>query len=215
MSAEPKLKSIDTCTPNLLPEILRFRPRRRSRTDKIARLPKPLRDSINEMLDEGLPYKEIIQRLGDHGKHLNKQNISRWKQGPYQEYLKGQDFNEFTRHQMEFAAELLPEMPENSRQLQEACNRIAALQVFNALLRQGAALVTNTLQLQPENFYKLANTIYKISSAELDLAKHRRMLRKAELRETLAPSGPFPLDPVALLTTKRPLLPAQVTPSHG
>src|ERR1043166_31662 len=105
MNPQPKPKPINTYTPNLLPEILRSRPRRRYRTDKIARLPKAVRDSINQMLDEGLAYKEIIQRLGEHGKHLNKQNISRWKQGPYQEYLKDQDFREFPRQQMEFATE--------------------------------------------------------------------------------------------------------------
>src|SRR5262245_58747640 len=86
--------------PDFIPEILRFRPRRRRRTDKIARLPSAVRASINFMLDEGLPYKEIIQRLGEHGKNLSKQNLSRWKQGAYQDYLYDQQHN---RLQMEFA----------------------------------------------------------------------------------------------------------------
>src|SRR4051794_19586405 len=42
---------------------------------KVARLPIALRDQINRLLDDGDPYKVIIEKLGEPGKHLNEHNI--------------------------------------------------------------------------------------------------------------------------------------------
>jgi hypothetical protein len=176
MNTQPKLHSADTYTSNLLPEILRFKPRRRYRTDKIARLPQSVRDSINHLLDEGLPYKQIIQNLGPHGKGLTKQNLSRWKQGPYQEYLKDQDFKDFTRHQMEFAARLLREIPEDSVQIRESCSRIAALQTLDALMHHGSSVLKHTLQNRPESILSLYNTICNLANADLNKRKARSRL---------------------------------------
>ena len=159
-------------TPNFIPEILRFRPQhRRRRTDKIARLPSAVRASLHHMLDEGLPYKEIIQRLGEHGKNLSKQNLSRWKQGAYQDYLYDQQLAEHNRLQMEFAAELLPEIPEASRELAEACNRLAAIQTFAALSDQGPALLSKALNSDPINFLRLSDTICRQANVALQAKK--------------------------------------------
>src|ERR1041384_6093440 len=62
----------------------------RYRRGTIARLPKEVRRRINEMLDDGLPYLEIIRRLGDPGKDLNEDMLHRWKMGGYQDYLREQ-----------------------------------------------------------------------------------------------------------------------------
>lgn len=59
----------------------------RPRNGKIARLPEPIRNCINQMLDEGLPFQIIRERLGDLGQHLNAQNLSNWKHlGGYQNW---------------------------------------------------------------------------------------------------------------------------------
>ena len=60
---------------------------RRRRAGKIARLPQPVRDSINLMLRDGLPYATIIARLGEDGKGLNKDNLSRWRKADHQDWL--------------------------------------------------------------------------------------------------------------------------------
>src|ERR1700748_337231 len=62
----------------------------RRRRGEVARLPKEIRERINEMIDDGFPYKRIIEALGDHGKGLNEDIMHRWKTGGYQDYLNEQ-----------------------------------------------------------------------------------------------------------------------------
>src|SRR5437867_11393661 len=79
------------------------------RNGKIARLPKPTRDMINQMIDDGLPYPVIIDELGEAGEGLNTQNLCNWKQGGYQDWLKQKAFLERAKAQMEAAVDLLRE----------------------------------------------------------------------------------------------------------
>ena len=46
------------------------------------------------MLDDGLPYADIVARLGDVGKSLNKDNLSRWRQHQHQDWLEEQFLKE-------------------------------------------------------------------------------------------------------------------------
>src|SRR5437773_716794 len=58
------------------------------RTGTVARLPKPVRDEINQLLDDGLSYPQLIRQLGASGKTLDPDHIRRWKSGGYQDYLR-------------------------------------------------------------------------------------------------------------------------------
>jgi len=42
---------------------------------KVAHLPKKLREEVNEMIDEGLTYAEIIYRLGPAGAAITERNV--------------------------------------------------------------------------------------------------------------------------------------------
>jgi hypothetical protein len=63
---------------------------------KISRLPQPLRDQLNLLLRDGLPYAAIIAALGPAGKHLNKNNLSRWRKADHQDWLAQQHYREAT-----------------------------------------------------------------------------------------------------------------------
>src|SRR5271166_6144938 len=76
---------------------------RSRRNGKVARLPVALREQINLMLDDGVPYKVIIEKLGPAGQHLNEDNLSNWRLGGYQDYLKAQAINDRARIQTEAA----------------------------------------------------------------------------------------------------------------
>jgi hypothetical protein len=69
--------------------ILSFALKRRRR-GKIAALPDSVREQINLMLCDGLSYDEIISKLGEAGKGLNKDNLSRWRKADYQDWLEDQ-----------------------------------------------------------------------------------------------------------------------------
>ncbi|HEV2392894.1 MAG TPA: hypothetical protein VG146_11105 [Verrucomicrobiae bacterium] len=59
----------------------------RRRAGKIARLPQPIREQIDLMLRDGLTYAQIIAKLGPDAKHLNKDNLSRWRKAQHQDWL--------------------------------------------------------------------------------------------------------------------------------
>src|ERR1043166_2758566 len=79
----------------------------RTRTGRVARLPKADRDKVNLMLLDGVPYAAIIEALGEQGKSLNEDNISSWKLGGYQDFLEEQKELEETRIQEEYTLELV------------------------------------------------------------------------------------------------------------
>jgi len=76
--------------------IMGWRPR--PRNGKIARLPKAIRDHINQMIEDGVPYRAIIDRLKDSGTPppiaISEMNLSNWRQGGYQDWRRQQQKNE-------------------------------------------------------------------------------------------------------------------------
>jgi hypothetical protein len=59
----------------------------RRRRGKIARLPESVREEINVMLSDGVPYATIIAKFGDHGRGLTEHNLSRWRKADHQDWL--------------------------------------------------------------------------------------------------------------------------------
>src|SRR5215471_1048317 len=126
-----------TETLSSLPQIRALNPQPSSRRNgKIARLPKETRDMLNRMLDDGVPYHVIIDELGEAGEGLNAQNLTNWKQGGYQEWVKNQELIARTRAQIEHAIDLLHETDgtANSARVIEACHMVGATQLMEALL---------------------------------------------------------------------------------
>jgi hypothetical protein len=144
-----------------------------TRRGKVARLPKSTRDLINRMFDDGLPYRVIIDELGETGEGLNTQNLCNWKQGGYQDWLKYQELLEKCRLQAEYATEFLQEVGADSVQIQAACQFLAALQVFTALKEHGDQALKDMLQARPANILRLIHTTCALSHSNLEVEKHR------------------------------------------
>lgn len=54
---------------------------------KIARLPKAIRDQLNDMLEEGASYKQILKWLASIGHpNFNDNNLYHWRRGAYQDW---------------------------------------------------------------------------------------------------------------------------------
>jgi hypothetical protein len=74
-----------------------------TRTGKIARLPRELRDELNRRLREGEPGIRLVEWLNAlapvrqvltqdfNGREISEQNLSEWKQGGYQDWLARQE----------------------------------------------------------------------------------------------------------------------------
>src|SRR3954447_22795207 len=64
-----------TSTPQPAPST---RPERRSHS-KIGRLCKTIRDKLNFMIRDGVPYGDILSKLGHDAKDITARNISSWQ----------------------------------------------------------------------------------------------------------------------------------------
>ena len=70
LPAGPPTNETPAENPVALPAIRKPLPHHRH--GRVARLPKETRDKINEMISDGVPYKEIVEALGDEGRPLNE-----------------------------------------------------------------------------------------------------------------------------------------------
>ena len=94
------------------------------RNGKIARLPKPVRDQLNALLAEGLPGYKLIEWLNRRpevqevltaeffGEPVSHMNLTRWKQGGYQDWVLQQETRELVGRLTEEGDELLSDAKE-------------------------------------------------------------------------------------------------------
>ena len=109
----------------------------RRRAGKIARLPQHVRDRLNQMLLDGIPYAKIIANLGEAGKGLNKDNLSRWRKADHQDWLAeqrnlqaGSSVSE-SSNQVKNVAFLLHELDADTLRATSAKNPDHLVRVFN------------------------------------------------------------------------------------
>ena len=136
------------------------------RNGKVARLPLPLREQINQMLDDGVPYKAIIEKLGEAGKHLNEDNLSNWRLGGYQDYLNTLQLNDRARTQTEAATDVLRDTGQlGPAKLQQVCQEIALLQYLRTLMDHGDQLAQDSLKKNPAKMITLMNACCNMANA--------------------------------------------------
>ena len=181
MNAQPATIPAQAESSDFFPELLPPRPRRR-RTGDIARLPLPVQDSLNRMLDEGVPYAEIIKRLGPDARGLTKQKISRWRYGAHQDYLRKQDLATRTRLLTEFAAELIVQPGSDPDQVARVCREVAAGQMLTTLLDHGKDALGTALKSDPSTVFRLFNTICNVSESCLAAEKARHLFAALSLQ---------------------------------
>ena len=92
-----------------------------SRRGKIARLPREVREQLNRRLDDGEPGGGLLEWLNAlpavqavlaaefGGSRINAQNLSNWRKGGYQHWLKQQERRILVRELTENAEELAAE----------------------------------------------------------------------------------------------------------
>jgi len=90
----------------------------RARVGKIARLPKKLREELNTRLENGEPGEELVKWLNGlpemkevldeqfGGSLITENNLSAWKQGGYQDWLKQAEACELVKDLAEKGGEL-------------------------------------------------------------------------------------------------------------
>ena len=171
------------------------------RNGNIARLPKPVRDKINLMLQDGVTYASIIEQLGEEGKGLGLSNLSRWKDGGYQDWLLEQSFIGQIRDRLESASDLTRDF--DASQVNHAALQLGTLQIFDAFrilatkpnLPEGSPEIASQRQEDQNRrsptaldkklggnsaaFARLMNALARASSETLELQKYREACAQA------------------------------------
>jgi hypothetical protein len=134
------------------------------RNGKVARLPKDVRDRINQLLLDGVTYLGTIQTLGDVGKDLNEDNLANWKAGGYQDWLRQQQRVQEHQAKFELALDLVRQKPNAT--IQEAGRQIASAQLCELLLNYDSDSMAVALQEKPELYPRLISVLARISEGE-------------------------------------------------
>ena len=154
----------------------------KARNGKIARLPEPLRETINLLLLDGLTYEAIIAKLGDAGKHLTYHNLKRWRQGGYQDWLLARQSADRTRIREQVLQKLVSQS--NPKDLPSKLAAAVASQYMQFFLDFDATSLRENLQSDAGSFISLLNSVAKTAHHGLDCAKARR--KETSLRASLA-----------------------------
>ena len=166
---------------------------RSRRNGKVARLPAAVRELINSMLDQGTPYKLIIHKLGTPGQHINEDNISNWRLGGYQDYLKAQAINQRARVQVHAALALVRESGQlDITQLKITCAQVALLRCLAALAEHGEQSARNALLRNPAKVITLINACCNLSNTQITFEKRNWGTRASEPPSPSAPPTPKP-----------------------
>lgn len=157
------------------------------RQGAIARLPKEVRWRINQMLDDGLAYRQIIQRLGDHGKDLNDDMVHRWKTGGYQDYLREQRLLDQCAARRDRAFALLAQ--NGHIHGFQATQQIASAQICEVVAELGGDILREALIANPLNYFRMLNSFSRLTNGGLKCERHLAdELLRAPDTQPLAPA---------------------------
>ena len=138
------------------------------------------------MLRDRIPYHEILQRLGEVGKTLNQNNLTRWKKTGYLIWLKERQRREDAAAQIQLHLDLLRE--NDNGKIHVAAQQIGALKICELLAGFDLAALKEMLQKDPEGLLHLLQILPKLSQAGmaceelgLEVAKRKVKLGKAKL----------------------------------
>jgi hypothetical protein len=143
----------------------------------VARLPKAMRERLNEMMLDGLPYAEIIKRLGDPASHLKPDHLSEWKKRGHQDWLLHQDWLAERRARQESAADLVQDC--DATQVNQGALHLGTLYIFEALRDLRAGSLNDKLGGDCAAFARLLNALSRASRETVQLQKYREACAKA------------------------------------
>lgn len=154
------------------PPIHQSGPSSRRRRGKIARLPYRVRELVNLMLRDGLPYADITRKIAEHGYTLSLDSLSRWHSGGYQTWLREQELLDDQHACLHFATRVLNQ--KHSQAIQETSIRIAILRMYNLLLDFNPAVLKDRIAENPGAYARILNALSKLSSGAIQLERLRQ-----------------------------------------
>ena len=163
-----------------------FRPRRRN--GKIARLSEASIQFVNELLDQGLTYRQVQTQMLGRGVNLNQTNISLWYRGGYQDHLKALE----TRRLLLQLQERLLQFAASGKgpTLANVGVQISVIRLAHMVLELAPGPHLQTFQNDAREYLRLMNTLERLSKSQLAVQKYEdeRAASQAAILPTRDPS---------------------------
>src|SRR6266853_102502 len=156
---------------------LDLRKRRPGPASKIAQLPAELRALVNQLLDQGHTYEEVVEEMAKHSISLNIDNVGKWFNGPYQDYLTALEWRDELQQLRDHAFSFGQE--EGSVRFQEGVVQIGLTQIFRAMKEKH-------FKDDAANSLRLFNSLARLSREALVIRKYsdqRAQQKAVELRK--------------------------------
>ena len=147
-------------------------PTSHGRIGKIARLPKSVRDQINSMIQDGVPYLTIIERLGPLGQDLNEPNLCHWKSGGYLDWLRELQFTQAIQAKYELAQSIVARSGDDNAASQ-ALLQTMAVNLCEFLVETDPATLRDSLLSDSDKFTRFVNSMVRLAEGGIKCELHR------------------------------------------
>ena len=149
--------------------LLQRTPGKRTRHGKIARLPKDLRDMVNRLLRNNIPYSRIVRALKQYDILVTERNISNWKVlGGYREWCLAEDHAVQLRLHQDNLVNLLRK--DSASEVPEVGLQVAATRLSQFFLTPEAAQL---LASNPDEYHRRAANLARLTAEIHKLQKYR------------------------------------------
>src|SRR5204863_4548331 len=147
-----------------------------------------VRNRLNLLILNGVPYNDIIKRLGPKGVGLTKDNLSEWFKGGYKEWREENRRIEQFRKIRDVAIRLVKENEGNA--IQEAALSIAASHIYDLLCKFDPSILEETFKGDPEDYARIIRALFQISGGGLKYEQYRAKVAetKAKIERTIKAS---------------------------
>lgn len=155
----------------------------RRRRGFVARLPKTFRDKINQMLDDGHTYADIVAELQKPSNPplphpISEDHIKTWRAGGYQDYLRNQTWADAVRDTQEKVLEAAAEDPVK---FADAGVQLAATGICELLAE--LSRLQSSDEKASDRYARIANAMGRLARVILAYEQHRQTVAKEKAAE--------------------------------
>lgn len=160
------------------------------RNGKIARLPKELRDKINTMIQDGLPYLQIIDSLGLAAHGISEMNLSRWKNGGYLDWVREMQLVQVIETKYELALAIV-ERSTQGNDAGQAVLQVIAANLCQFLVETDPVVLRDSLLSDADKFTRFVNAMVRLAEGGIKCALHKfhHQDRAAEAAKAKTPAA--------------------------
>jgi len=126
---------------------------------------------VNELIEDGVSYLEIIHQLGTDGEGITEDMLSKWKNSGYYEWLEERRIADAMRARYEFAHDLVTEAGD-AKQASKAVLQTIAANLVRMLTEMDPAGLRESLLSDADKFSRFVNAMVRLAEGTIKFDEH-------------------------------------------